>query len=276
MARTDEFDFRGYVDRARHPAPPPYALPPDAPSSPAGRIARRLARGAAETATGALGASPARLDDDARARLGRLVGECVAALGGPAPRIVVSAGARSDANAYGTNEDALLVVPKRFVDQLDDAELGFLLGHLIGHVRCGHPLELARRDARGMLESAIPTRGRVHRDAVQRWALRARVSADRAGLLVGRSLRAAARCLLATLAAPGARIDDAGLDEWLADPAGAKVPVSPIAPEMRDELRLRLRALERFRASALYRGPDQGGDPIEAVNRDTLALLPDA
>jgi hypothetical protein len=271
MRRTDDFDFRGYVSRARHPAPPPYALPAASPSTPAGRLARRLARGNAETATGALGPSPAKLGDDARARLERLVGECVAALGGRAPRLVVSAGARSDANAYGTNEDAVLVVPKRFVDLLDDAELGFLLGHLVGHVRCGHPLELARRDLQGILLGAIPTRGRAHQDAVQRWALRARISADRAGLLVGRSLRGAARCLLATGAEPGARIDEAGLDEWIADPARARLPVTEITKEMRTELRLRLRALQRFATSALYR--EEGGDPIEAINRDTLALL---
>src|SRR5262245_30522736 len=61
---------------------------------------------------------------------------CAAALEIPAPSVYV-AGDDLEPQALGTDEEAYAVVSTRTVDALDDDELAFAIGHVMGHIHNG-------------------------------------------------------------------------------------------------------------------------------------------
>lgn len=92
-----------------------------------------------------------------------------------------------------------LVVSSGLVDLLDEDELGFALGHELGHVLSGHAVY--RTVLAGLLRlsiglSGVPIGGlglRALIAALQEWARKAELSADRAGLLAVQDPAAALR-----------------------------------------------------------------------------------
>jgi Zn-dependent protease with chaperone function len=107
----------------------------------------------------------------------------------PAPVFVAPATARLEAQALGTDDDAVVVLSRRLVDRLSQPELVAVIGHELGHVQNNHilyatALYYLRNDAlffvRWIVQPAIMT--------LQAWSRRAEITCDRAALLCAREL----------------------------------------------------------------------------------------
>jgi Zn-dependent protease with chaperone function len=104
-----------------------------------------------------------------------------------------------NAFAYGM-EKPFIVLNSFTVDQLDDDELKFVLGHEIGHVLSGHPLYLTMMVVLYQLSTVgFPIVGLAARavlTALMEWQRKAELSCDRAGILAVQDPDPAMRTML--------------------------------------------------------------------------------
>jgi Zn-dependent protease with chaperone function len=129
-----------------------------------------------------------------RAQLTRIVEECSRILGMPAPRVYVASG--PGLNAYTTNiDDPIIVLHASVLRRYQDpAELRFLVGHEMGHIRCHHVKLLMVLRA---MSAAMPS-GVNHLTFLPllKWAREAEMSADNAGLICCQDLAVAEMALI--------------------------------------------------------------------------------
>jgi len=117
-------------------------------------------------------------------------------------------------NAFTTGfTHPVVVVSSGLLDAFDDDELRFVLGHELGHYKCGHVLYLTMAQYLSTLLTMVGEMtlgiGRLLGSGLQMallaWSRRAEFSADRAGLLAAQSENVAMRALM-KLAAPTRKI----------------------------------------------------------------------
>jgi len=129
-----------------------------------------------------------------RPELISLVEDCARILKIKKPRVYVAN--RPGLNAFTTNfEDPIVVLHSSMLRRYDDpAELRFIIGHEMGHIRCSHVKWLM------VVRLATQTLGETVAVALElpllKWAREAEMSADNAGLICCQDLKAAERALI--------------------------------------------------------------------------------
>lgn len=105
------------------------------------------------------------------------------------------------------------------VNMLDRAELEYIIGHELGHIRCRHMLYLFMANYLPMIASFLPMVGpwisMGLRAALGEWKRKAELSCDRMGLLVSQDLEACLRVMVKCSGAPGPFHHRIDLDAFL-------------------------------------------------------------
>ncbi|MFQ6098558.1 MAG: M48 family metallopeptidase [Armatimonadota bacterium] len=179
-------------------------------------------------------------------------------LGIPCPQVFVRQGSEANSFAHGVGSISFVVITHSLFEQLDDEGLSFVLGHEMGHIASGHAVDATVIEwlRRSGSENAANDRLDVLRPALD-WMRKSEITADRAGLIVGRNLESASRVIL-TLTLGSMRLaSQVDLDDYVEsqtfalrwNPVHGRVEAQhthPFAP-------LRIHHLRQFAASDAYR-----------------------
>ncbi len=142
-----------------------------------------------------------------------LLREACWALDVPQPELYVQTGREQNAYTAGVNR-TFIVVNSELVERFSDEELLFVLGHELGHVKCGHVLyQMLARFLLPLLDAVgqatlgvgkIASYGLV--SAFYEWMRQAEFTCDRAGLLVCQDPEIAFRTTM-KIGSGGGRLD---------------------------------------------------------------------
>jgi len=141
----------------------------------------------------------------------QMLREACAILDVPQPELYLRRGKEENAYTAGVKR-TFIVLNSELVDHFDDAEILYVLGHELGHVKCGHVLyQMMARLLMPLLESAGQATFGVGKlagiglvNAFYEWMRHAEFTCDRAGLLVCQDPEAAFRAIM-KLGAGGSR-----------------------------------------------------------------------
>lgn len=224
----------------------------------------RLLEGAVEVAAGRFAA------------VDQLVADAAKGLGLPPARCFISPTVGvHDACVFGTSDEALVVLPAAFVDHLSAAELSATVGSALGRVHNQHTPLLT---ALWVLETGAPPALRwVSRPAamaLSAWAQGSNITADRAGLLVTRNLRATAGALAKRLGGGRRLLADIQVGDALAHLDSPRPdPESGLDFEAWDLWRVRVQALELFSQTAFYKGGGKAPGTVDAPSAEAAMTL---
>lgn len=156
--------------------------------------------------------SAIRVDERQFARLHQILAEVAATLDAESlPELYVTTNPMPMAMTIGMNKP-IIVVSSAAVDLLDNEEMGFLIGHEMGHVGSGHAVYqtlLQRLLALTGVLTVIPLGGLAVRAvlaALMEWSRKSELSGDRAGLLATQDPAVAFRVHMKM--ASGGHLDD--------------------------------------------------------------------
>ncbi|MCK6544996.1 M48 family metallopeptidase [Myxococcota bacterium] len=133
------------------------------------------------------------------------------------PEVYVSLDPQPNAYTYGSTKP-FITVTSGLIEALNEEEQFYVVGHEMGHIKCGHTLYTLMANSIGVLVELVGQAtfgvGRLVGTGIELalydWQRKAELSADRAGLLCVQNDRAAFRSLMRL--AGGARQLDAELD----------------------------------------------------------------
>jgi Zn-dependent protease with chaperone function len=123
-----------------------------------------------------------------------IAADCARILHMPPPRVYVTN--HPGMNAYTTNtQDPIIVLHSSVIRRFHDpAELRFLIGHEMGHIRCRHVKLLML--LRGMVAAMPAGIQKLALLPLLKWSREGEMSADNAGLICSQSLATAERALI--------------------------------------------------------------------------------
>jgi len=148
--------------------------------------------------------------------------ECAAILDMPAPELYVSSNPFPNAFAGGV-ERPYVTIRSSMVETLSDEELYHLIGHELGHIKCGHVLYKSVATVLMPLLEMVGRRTLGLGDAMQiaitaaflEWSRQAEISCDRAGLLCSQDFTTSARANLLLCAGPSRLTEEANVEAFL-------------------------------------------------------------
>ncbi len=212
-------------------------------------------------------------------RLWRLAEECAARLGVPVPTLYVANSPFMNAFTFGTDEDSFIVLHSRLVDDFDDDELKFVIGHEMGHVQNRHvvygtALRLLKANVSVFLRLLAPP----IEAALMAWSRRAEITCDRAGLLCCTDLDAASRSFMKMACGSTKLYGELNTEEYLRQLQAGEEGVGRYGELLRSHpyLPKRIEALKIFATSALYRevaGLGPGGASMKDVDTEVEAIV---
>lgn len=126
-----------------------------------------------------------------------IVAEVAALLEVPVPHVYVRHDPYLNAYTHGVGNQAFLAITHSLLEQLDEEELRFIIGHEIGHIKSQHVLYTTM--AGYLLDDAKAQRSRNLTTLLMNlmeWQRESEITADRAGLLVCGDIGTACRGLL--------------------------------------------------------------------------------
>lgn len=156
--------------------------------------------------------SAVRVGEDQYPRLHKMLVEACAILDVPQPELYVSHNPVANAFTFGHNKPYMMLF-SGLLDLLDDDEVFAVVGHELGHIKCGHVLYNTMaaliRDVIMIVSQFTLGVGRVVGASIEaglmEWRRRSELSADRASLLVVQEPRVVLS-LLTKLAGGGHRL----------------------------------------------------------------------
>ena len=194
---------------------------------------------------------------------------CAQILGIPEPPLYLAADASLTVHTFGNRDEATIVMASALIDRLSEAELLFVLGRECGHIQNGHVMYLTARHFLAHADSAVLRIGAQPAvRALDAWARRAQVTADRAGLLCGRDVNVASAALVKLAMGPDG--DPTRTEAYLHALAEAQddaVRLNQILAMERD-LAVRIAALRLFADTAYYLGGAGTTLPPGALTRE--------
>lgn len=220
-----------------------------------------------------------RVTDKQIPHLHHIAKGCADTLGIALPKLYVANSPVINAYTFGTNQDAFIVVHAELVDQFDDDELRFVIGHEMGHIQNRHVvygtvLRVLKTSAAIFLRWIIAPA----EIALATWSRRAEITCDRAGLLCSRDLRSATRSFLKLACGSQKLYDQIDLDVYLQQFEDARGNLGRYQEAFATHpyLPKRIHALKVFAESALYReavGLGQGGVDMAEVDARTSRII---
>lgn len=196
----------------------------------------------------------------------------------PVPQLYVVNSPVVNAFTLGTEEDSFIVLHSALVDQMDDDELQFVIGHETGHIQNKHvvystALMILSQTAAvwlgPLMEPAMV--------ALRQWHRRAEITCDRAGLLCNKNLDAAVSSFMKLAIGSKRLYDEMDVDEYLAQLEEGQSSIGRFTEffATHPHLPKRIQALRTFSESELYRkhiGED-GGLSIDDVDERTHRII---
>jgi len=162
----------------------------------------------AQLTVGAIELRPGQFQD--RPDLTRIVDECARVLQMPRPRVYVTDAPNLRASSVNFTEPVIVLSGRILKDFTDTAELRFIIGREMGHIRCGHTKwqPILHRVVADLGEfKRVPQQvGAIPLLPILKWSREAEMSADNAGLICCQDRKAAERVLAALLLGTGNRL----------------------------------------------------------------------
>jgi Zn-dependent protease with chaperone function len=118
------------------------------------------------------------------------------------PEVFVTQSPAMNAFALGLGPRGTVVLHTGLLEALDDREALFVLGHEFGHLKCGHARLLLLRGLPSMRTGPFAAVQVLAHLLLLRWQRRAEFTADRAGLVACRDIRAAVGTMLKLAVGP--------------------------------------------------------------------------
>ena len=154
--------------------------------------------------------------------LDRCLDECCRVLDMPKPELYVSSNPFPNAHTGGV-ERPYITIRSAIIDTLDDEQMYHLMGHELGHIKCGHVLYKSVAAVLMPILDMIARRTLGLGDAAQialiaafmEWSRQAELSADRAGLLCAQSFELSASANLALTHGPSRLVGEASVDAFM-------------------------------------------------------------
>ncbi len=136
--------------------------------------------------------------------LDKCLDECCKVLDMPKPELYVTSNPFPNAWTGGV-ERPYITIRNSIIDSLDDEQMYHLMGHELGHIKCGHVLYKTVGSIMSVILELIARRTLGLGDAAQialiaaymEWSRQAEISADRAGLLCSQDFMTSASANLA-------------------------------------------------------------------------------
>lgn len=192
---------------------------------------------------------------------------CAQILGIAEPPLYVVSDVSLAVHSFGNRDEATVLVSAALVDRLSEAEWMFVLGRECGHIQNAHVVYLTARHFLAHADSAILRIGAQPAVlALDAWARRAQLTADRAGLLCGRDVSVASTALVKLATKDGPARTDAYL-RALDEARGDGVRLNQVFAGERD-LAVRIAALRLFADTAYFLGGHGGALPPSALTRE--------
>lgn len=118
-------------------------------------------------------------------------------LGIPVPDIFVKQDPTFNAYTLGTNSDPVIVIHSALLDELEQDELLFVIGHEMGHIHCHHVVygTIARIIATGLGTLAASLFHPLS-SAISAWQRQGELTADRAGAIICQDPEASLRAIV--------------------------------------------------------------------------------
>ncbi len=148
--------------------------------------------------------------------------ECCSVLDMPEPELYITSNPFPNAFAGGV-ERPYVTLRSSVVETLSDDQLYHLVGHELGHIKCGHVLYMSVAQVLMPLLEMLGRRTLGLGDAVQlglmlaflEWSRQAEISADRAGLVCSQDFQVSAAANLALCAGPSRVANEASVEAFL-------------------------------------------------------------
>jgi Zn-dependent protease with chaperone function len=211
-------------------------------------------------------------------RLHAIAEHCAGVLGVPVPQMYVANSPVPNAYTFGTDEESFIVLHSALVDQFDEKELQFVIGHETGHIQNKH---VVYGTALIILSQGIAlVLGPLIEPAMlalRAWYRRAEVTCDRAGLLCSRSLEAGVSSFMKLAVGSRRLFEEMDIEAYLAQLEEGRTSVGRFAEIFATHpfLPKRIQALRTFAESELYRKHigQSGGLSIEEVDEKTSRII---
>lgn len=203
---------------------------------------------------------------------------CAEILDIPAPTAYVTENPHVNADTFGTNTEAFVVLNSALVDKFDEQEMKFVIGHECGHIQNNHVVyhTAARFMAQGaglyLKYASLPASM-----ALDAWSRRGVITCDRAGLICCRDLDSALKAMMKTALGSHKLFEEMDLDEFLGQLEGVKEGWGRFAELMQSDpyVPKRVRALKLFAESAYFQSliGERGGRPLDEIDREVDEVL---
>lgn len=295
-----EFDFQQYVEQQKNPSSAPSGGGPTAQGQDGFadyafsgdiRVLRRLER-----------LAPVRVVAEATVRFWRsiqrneLLGKsvkitrkqfpelydataaCAAELGIAMPSVYVQSSPTINAQTYGTNDEAFIILNSQLVDLFDADELRFVIGHECGHLQNNH---VVYKTAASFLSQGV---GAYVKWAVipaslalNSWSRRGEITCDRAGLVCCKSETAAINAMLKLAVGSRELFRQIDVDEYMRQLDGLGEGAGRFSELLSTHpyLPKRVQAIRLFAQSHHYRAMigERGGSPLDEVDTEVERII---
>ena len=142
--------------------------------------------------------------------------ECSEILGMPVPEIFIHQKVEINAGTIGTNEEAIIVLNNGLVDQLDDNELRFVLGHEFGHIQNQHvTYGFMAYLFTSIMDTIVGILAMPLVLALKHWQRQAEITCDRAGLICCKDITTAKYALVKTAIGSKKLFKQINMDEYM-------------------------------------------------------------
>ncbi len=211
-------------------------------------------------------------------RIHRLAKECAHTLGVPMPTVYVVNNPFMNAYTYGTDEDSFIVIHSKLIDDFNDQELKFVIGHEMGHIQNKHVVYMTALRLltfqRNVLMSLLSP---FIKAGLLAWARRAEVTCDRAGALCTGDVEVAQTSFLKMACGSSKLYGELDIDAYLEQFEQGKKGVGRLTEITASHpyLPKRIKALQLFAESDVYRQAVGlgGGRPLKEVDDDVAKFI---
>lgn len=223
-----------------------------------------------------------RLSEKQFPHINKLIKICANTLDIPVPQVYIKQEmGHINAYTYGTEDESFIVIHSATIDNMDEQELLFVIGHEMGHIQNNHvvygTLLHYLQNAASLMVRWAAAPGLV---ALNSWARRAEITSDRAGLLCCEDIETAIRVMVKFALGSPKLYSQVNIEEYLKQLDDVKEGLWRVSEFLNTHpyLPKRVEAIKLFALSQCYKSHigEAGGDPIEEIDlkvKDIIKVL---